>query len=127
MNMVTNKVTKVLGKVENTTRFLSLAVYQGKNEGDVCIHSIQENLSPKRIDSVDMDTKKRDASYDPTIFCTAYKKPRFYMFTRREPTDPEGYLIDYSLLHFMLINNIEIMHKTQVATCLTKNRQGKNT
>jgi hypothetical protein len=38
INLITNKVTKVLGKVENNTRFLALALYQGKNEGDVCIY-----------------------------------------------------------------------------------------
>eukprot|EP00026_Physarum_polycephalum_P001078 Phypoly_transcript_01079.p1 GENE.Phypoly_transcript_01079~~Phypoly_transcript_01079.p1 ORF type:complete len:623 (+),score=105.08 Phypoly_transcript_01079:1835-3703(+) len=73
VNIVTNKVTKVLGKVENNTRFLALALYQGKNEGDVY-----------------METRKRDATYDPTLFCSAFKKQRFYMFTRREPTDVEG-------------------------------------
>jgi len=72
INIVTNKLVKILGKVENTTRFLSLALYQGKNEGDVY-----------------MDTKKNNATYDPTLFCTAFKKQRFYMFTRREPQDPE--------------------------------------
>lgn len=25
------------------------------------------------------------ATRDPTLFCTAYKKNRFYMFTRSEP------------------------------------------
>ena len=25
------------------------------------------------------------AARDPTLFCTAYKKNRFYMFTRSEP------------------------------------------
>ena len=29
---------------------------------------------------------RKDTS-DPTLFCTAYKKNRFYMFTRREPDD----------------------------------------
>lgn len=27
---------------------------------------------------------------DPTLFCTAYKRPRFYMFTRHEPEDKHG-------------------------------------
>ncbi len=29
---------------------------------------------------------RKDTS-DPTLFCTAYKKNRFYMFTRREPDE----------------------------------------
>ncbi|GAM25232.1 hypothetical protein SAMD00019534_084070 [Acytostelium subglobosum LB1] len=70
VNIVTNKVARVLGKIENTTRFLGLALYQGKNEGDVF-----------------MGTKKRDVDPDPTLFCLAHKKQRFYMFTRREPED----------------------------------------
>ena len=28
--------------------------------------------------------------HDPTIFCTAYKKNRFYLFSRREPEDTKN-------------------------------------
>ncbi len=28
---------------------------------------------------------------DPTLFCTAYKKNRFYLFTRKEPADVKRY------------------------------------
>eukprot|EP01133_Synstelium_polycarpum_P018254 gene18254-21844_t len=73
VNMVTNKVVRVLGKIESSTRFVGLALYQGKNEGDVFL-----------------GTKKRDATPDPTIFALAYKKQRFYMFTRREPEDNDN-------------------------------------
>ena len=27
---------------------------------------------------------------DPTLFCAAFKKSRFFCFTRREPADPDG-------------------------------------
>ena len=37
----------------------------------------------------DNPTLRRDTS-DPTLICTAYKKNRFYMFTRREPEDTKG-------------------------------------
>ena len=37
----------------------------------------------------DNHTLRRDTS-DPTLICTAYKKNRFYMFTRREPEDTKG-------------------------------------
>ncbi|EGG14037.1 WD40 repeat-containing protein [Cavenderia fasciculata] len=73
INMVTNKVVRVLGKIENSTRFLGLALYQGKNSGDATL-----------------GTKKRDAENDPTIFCLAYKKQRFYMLSRREPEDTDN-------------------------------------
>ena len=26
---------------------------------------------------------------DPTLICSAFKKNRFYLFSRREPSDPE--------------------------------------
>jgi peptidylprolyl isomerase domain and WD repeat-containing protein 1 len=73
VNLLTNKLIRILGKVENTTRFLTVALYQGKNEGDVFL-----------------DTKKKDVTHDPTLFCVAYKKQRFYMFTRHEPQEPDS-------------------------------------
>ncbi|KAK5576280.1 hypothetical protein RB653_007421 [Dictyostelium firmibasis] len=73
VNMKTNKVVRVLGKIENSTRFLGLSLYQGKNEGDVTL-----------------GTKKRDSENDPTLFCLSFKKQRFYMFTRREPEDNDN-------------------------------------
>ncbi|EGC30348.1 hypothetical protein DICPUDRAFT_41571 [Dictyostelium purpureum] len=73
INMVTNKVVRVLGKIENSTRFLGLSLYQGKNEGDVSL-----------------GTKKRDSENDPTLFCLAFKKQRFYMFSRREPEEHDN-------------------------------------
>ena len=30
------------------------------------------------------------AGQDPTLFCCAFKKSRFFLFTRREPEEPEG-------------------------------------
>ncbi|EAL73116.1 WD40 repeat-containing protein [Dictyostelium discoideum AX4] len=73
VNIKTNKVVRVLGKIENSTRFLGLSLYQGKNEGDVTL-----------------GTKKRDTENDPTLFCLSFKKQRFYMFTRREPEDNDN-------------------------------------
>jgi len=67
VNTITNKVVKVLGKAEST-RFLKLALYQGKTKGSAAFETLQVNAQP-----------------DPTLLCTAYKKNRFYLFTRREP------------------------------------------
>jgi len=73
VNLFSNTVVRVLGKVENSARFLFVSLYQGRTEGDIM-----------------MDNKKKDAQYDPIVFCSAYKKQRFYMFSRREPVEPEG-------------------------------------
>jgi len=73
VNIVTNKVCRVLGKIENNNRFLSISLYQGKIKG-----------------SATSDNLRRDADYDPTLFCIAFKKDRFFLFSRREPSEPEG-------------------------------------
>jgi peptidylprolyl isomerase domain and WD repeat-containing protein 1 len=63
VSIVRNKVARLLGKVESSTRFLALALYQGAFSSD--------------------------SQPDPTLFCAAHNKQRFYMFTRREPTEPD--------------------------------------
>lgn len=40
---------------------------------------------------------------DPTLFCTAFKRPRFYMFTRFEP--------EYVTLHYSLENMFLTPHR----------------
>jgi hypothetical protein len=40
------------------------------------------------------------AARDPTLFCTAYKKNRFYMFTRSEPE----YIFSFILSYISLIS-----------------------
>ena len=37
LNIVTNKVVKLLGKVENIERFLRVALYQGRTQGSIAI------------------------------------------------------------------------------------------
>jgi len=61
-------LVRIIGQVENTERFLSISLYQGKALG-----------------AVGTVERKHDAENDPTLFCAAYKKHRFYLFTRREP------------------------------------------
>jgi len=72
VNIVTNKVVQMIGKLETNLRFLSIALYQGKTMG-----------------SAATETLKINATYDPTLVCVGFKKSRFYLFTRRDPP-PEG-------------------------------------
>lgn len=70
VNWKTGKVVKVLGS-EESLRPLCITLFQG---------TVQDKLY--RISA--------QGPTDPTLFCTAYKKNRFYMFTNRnfeEPTD----------------------------------------
>eukprot|EP00922_Rhytidocystis_sp_ex-Travisia-forbesii_P011888 GHVS01017723.1.p1 GENE.GHVS01017723.1~~GHVS01017723.1.p1 ORF type:complete len:695 (-),score=83.10 GHVS01017723.1:140-1912(-) len=78
LNMITNKVNVILGKSESSDRFLSLCLYQGKpqrRKGEFA--STIQSVGGKDMMSSDIS--------DPTIFVTAYKKQRFFCFSRREP------------------------------------------
>lgn len=78
VNFATNKLVKILGKIENTERFMSLSLFQG-------------NPQRKTTGSVGFGGKSsQEKATDPTLFCTAYKKNRFYLFTKREPQENEG-------------------------------------
>lgn len=71
VNVITNRVVKLLGKVENTERFMTVALFQ------------PESSKPKKINISASSTKAVEG--DPTLFCAAYQKQRFYLFSQREP------------------------------------------
>eukprot|EP01116_Phalansterium_solitarium_P000562 TRINITY_DN1038_c0_g1_i1.p1 TRINITY_DN1038_c0_g1~~TRINITY_DN1038_c0_g1_i1.p1 ORF type:complete len:621 (+),score=197.52 TRINITY_DN1038_c0_g1_i1:105-1967(+) len=70
VNIVTNRVARVLGRGEAALRFVGLALYQGKTRGSVALDNLTVN-----------------AEHDPIVIATAFNKSRFYMLTRREPRD----------------------------------------
>ncbi|CAE6458326.1 unnamed protein product [Rhizoctonia solani] len=78
VNTVTNRVVRLLGKDE-TGRWLNLALYQGApaKKGRTTM-AMAASANP-----ILANKEERD----PILFCTAYKRPRFYMFTREEPED----------------------------------------
>ena len=79
-SIATGEFIRVIGKVESTERFLQLALYQGKPQ-----KSTQQAMS-----SVGFGGKSaQQRELDPTFICSAFKKNRFYLFTQREPIDPE--------------------------------------
>ncbi|KAK7595234.1 hypothetical protein V9T40_001667 [Parthenolecanium corni] len=78
INLYTNRLTKIIGKTENL-RILRIALFQGivtKSKAAVTVE-MKASENPN-LESVQPD---------PTLFCTALKKNRFYIFTRREPDD----------------------------------------
>jgi len=73
INTVTNKVARILGKDESL-RFLNLALYQGAPaKKGVTTLAMAASANPLIQDK---------AARDPQLFCTAYKKQRFYLFGR---------------------------------------------
>ena len=78
VNTVTNKVSRVLGKDE-TIRFLNMTMYQGAPaKKGVTTLAMAASANPL------IESK---AARDPHLFCTAYKRARFYIFGR---SDREG-------------------------------------
>lgn len=73
VNLVTNRVVKIIGKFENTERFLQIAMYQGR-----------DNRKVRKI-AIDSDARALPHAADPVLVCCAYRKERFYLFTQREP------------------------------------------
>ncbi|KAJ9188701.1 hypothetical protein P3X46_000071 [Hevea brasiliensis] len=80
VNLHTNKVARILGKVENNDRFLQIALYQG-------------DRSSKKVRKIPAAAANANESKepltDPTLLCCAFKKHRIYLFSRREPEEPE--------------------------------------
>eukprot|EP01099_Mayorella_cantabrigiensis_P005333 TRINITY_DN4223_c0_g1_i1.p1 TRINITY_DN4223_c0_g1~~TRINITY_DN4223_c0_g1_i1.p1 ORF type:complete len:663 (+),score=156.82 TRINITY_DN4223_c0_g1_i1:65-1990(+) len=78
VNIKTNRVVRLLGKSENTVRFLKIALYQGQTKGGGGVELSSTTTS-----------SSSSTGSDPTLFCTAFKKHRFYYFTQREPEEPD--------------------------------------
>lgn len=80
VNLHTNKVSRILGKVENNDRFLRIALYQG-------------DRSSKRVRKIPAAAvnanESKEPLTDPTLLCCAFKKHRIYLFSQREPEEPE--------------------------------------
>lgn len=76
--MVTNKVARIIGKVENTERFVKVALFQGS--------VIKRAGAIARLPG-GADGKVTEG--DPTIVATAFQRQRFYLFSKREPEDTD--------------------------------------
>lgn len=78
VNIVTNKCVFILGKVDNL-RPLFISLYQGKIKRSTAAVTIEHEASDNSLVGVSIS--------DPTLFCTAYKKHRFYLYSRRLPSE----------------------------------------
>ncbi|KAH1002583.1 peptidylprolyl isomerase domain and WD repeat-containing protein 1 [Dendroctonus ponderosae] len=81
INLHTNKLVTLIGKNENL-RMLNIALYQGSSRRSKAAVTLEMEASNNpTLEAVQPD---------PTLVCTAYKKSRFYLFSRREPDDFGG-------------------------------------
>eukprot|EP00808_Paulinella_micropora_P010323 g29546.t1 len=85
INIRTNTLVKILGKVENTERFLALALFQGvpSQVGMSASAQLGSDLIMAGDTAVDVHAE------DPCLFAVAFKKNRFYWFSQREPSELE--------------------------------------
>ncbi|XP_011311435.1 peptidylprolyl isomerase domain and WD repeat-containing protein 1 [Fopius arisanus] len=80
VNLYTSRCIRILGKPENI-RPMQLALFQGKARKTA---SVTVEMEASENPTLELNKP------DPTLFCTAHKKNRFFMFTRREPEDSKG-------------------------------------
>lgn len=73
VNLVSNRVVRVIGRMENTERFLRVVLWQG---------APRTRKLPTGADS-------RPVELDPTLLACAYRRQRLYLFTRHEPAEGE--------------------------------------
>lgn len=88
----TNRIVRIIGQKERAERFLSLALYQGVPIVDQqLLLSRQESASNSNVSSSIQKTSEEILEEtnkpDPTIFCTSFKRRRFYCFSNREPDE----------------------------------------
>lgn len=86
INIQTNQLVRLLGKVENTERFLSVCMFQGvpTKTGEGATSVMGAGLIQAKESAI------VGSMEDPTIYAIAFKKARFYWFSRREPADADG-------------------------------------
>ncbi|CAH7683899.1 hypothetical protein BY996DRAFT_4577369 [Phakopsora pachyrhizi] len=76
VNIHLNKMARLLGKEENH-RFLQLALLSNYRR--------KEGLTTLAMAISDNPLLAEKAQLDPSLFCTAYKRQRFYIFNQTEP------------------------------------------
>uniref|UniRef100_A0A8C1BTT9 peptidylprolyl isomerase n=1 Tax=Cyprinus carpio carpio TaxID=630221 RepID=A0A8C1BTT9_CYPCA len=81
INVETNRCVRILGKQENI-RVVQLSLFQGVAKAMQAAPTIEMKASE--------NPALQSSDPDPTVFCTAFKKNRFYMFTKREPEDTKS-------------------------------------
>ncbi|KAJ1209584.1 hypothetical protein NDU88_004958 [Pleurodeles waltl] len=81
INVETNRCVRILGKQENV-RILQLAMFQGVARKHRAATTVEMKASDNPV--------LMSVQADPTIVCTAFKKNRFYLFSKREPEDTKS-------------------------------------
>uniref|UniRef100_A0AAX7V6K2 peptidylprolyl isomerase n=1 Tax=Astatotilapia calliptera TaxID=8154 RepID=A0AAX7V6K2_ASTCA len=81
INVETNRCVRILGKLENI-RVVQLSLFQGVAKAMQVAPTVEMKASD--------NPALQNVEPDPTIFCSAFKKNRFYLFSKREPEDTKS-------------------------------------
>jgi len=84
INIKTNQMVHMLGKVENTERFLHIALFQGTPRE---VGTSEEAIMGANIIQAKSTAIANKNKEDPCVFACAFKKNRFFWFSKREPLD----------------------------------------
>jgi len=87
VNLFNNQLARLLGKMENTERFLNICLYQG-HPREVGA-SAEAALGSGVIQASETAIESKTHQEDPTVFCCAFRKERFYFFSTREPAESD--------------------------------------
>ncbi|CAO1638833.1 unnamed protein product [Sympodiomycopsis kandeliae] len=84
VNTYTDETISILGKDE-PLRFLNVSLFQGIG-GESSKRKLRSlALMASENPAANGKADKEESVQDPTLFCTAHKRERFYLFTRLEP------------------------------------------
>jgi peptidylprolyl isomerase domain and WD repeat-containing protein 1 len=90
VNLETNKLVRVLGKVESSDRFLRIALFQGRPKiSSQMERQLTASRGQKAEALVMSDDPASQSLIDPTLFCTSFKRNRFFLFSSREPEEDD--------------------------------------
>jgi len=104
LNLYTSKCCRIIGKLENI-RLLSIAMFQGS------ISKLKAALTADMHASENPALK--ESNNDPIIFTTAFKKNRFYLFSRFSPEDFHNSNVDRDVFNEKPTKE-EVMAATQL-------------
>ncbi|CBJ32259.1 peptidylprolyl isomerase domain and WD repeat containing 1 [Ectocarpus siliculosus] len=82
VNLVTNRVSRVLGRHENV-RFLQATLFQGTAKIDT------QMLLARETKSRTAEEINKTKIPDPIVIATGFDKNRFYMFSKRDPVEDD--------------------------------------
>ena len=87
INLETGRLVRILGAAESGERFLSLALYQGNPKVDKQFLIKNRNQGNLKDASTAVNVDDNIEKYDPTLYCSSFRRNRFYCFSQRCPNE----------------------------------------